>query len=176
MSEIDEPTRAAAEQLLQTCRRRGLGLATCESITGGGIGWALTSVPGASDVFRGGLITYASELKARLAGVDPAFIAEHGVINERTAREMANGAARACGADVAISATGTAGPLGQDGTAPGTVWIGIRTPDGTAAHRLLAGGGRAQIRRAAIRRALQLAAGTLQLCGPTRPPESRDVR
>ncbi|RLP10626.1 CinA family protein [Propionibacterium australiense] len=161
MSDLDEPTRAAAEQLLELCRRRGLGLATCESITGGGIGWALTSVPGASDVFRGGLITYASELKTLLAGVDAGFIAGHGVINERTALEMACGAARACGADVAISATGTAGPSGQDGTAPGTVWIGIRTPAGTRAHRLVLGGGRARIRRAAVRRALQLAAGAL---------------
>lgn len=158
MTGQDESIRAAAESLLAACRRRGLGLATCESITGGGIGWALTGVPGASDVFRGGLITYASELKTSLAGVDAGFIAENGVINERTALQMAGGAARACGADVAVSATGAAGPLGQDGVAPGTVWIGIRTPAGASAHRLALSGGRAQIREATIRQALRLAA------------------
>lgn len=104
---MDGGTGALAERLLALCRRRGLLLATCESITGGGIGWALTAVPGASDVFRGGLITYASGLKASLAGVDAAFIAAHGVVNERTAREMAEGAARVCGADVAVAVTGT---------------------------------------------------------------------
>lgn len=153
---MDGGTGALAERLLALCRRRGLLLATCESITGGGIGWALTAVPGASDVFRGGLITYASGLKASLAGVDAAFIAAHGVVNERTAREMAEGAARVCGADVAVAVTGTAGPLGQDGVAPGTVWVGARTPDGTRTHRLALNGDRARIREETVRRALRL--------------------
>lgn len=156
MTDATGTTDEMAGRLLGVCRRRGLHLATCESITGGGIGWAVTAVPGASRIFRGGLITYASELKATLAGVDAEAIARNGVVNEATALAMADGAARACGAEVAVSVTGTAGPLGQDGVAPGTVWVGVHTPDGTRAHRLALEGGRAAIREETVRQALRL--------------------
>ena len=100
LAEVPSP---AAARLIGLLRAGGWTIATCESMTGGGIGATLTSVPGSSTVFRGGLITYATDLKASLAGVDAEFVAEHGVINERTAQEMALGAASSCRADVGLS-------------------------------------------------------------------------
>ena len=146
--------RGLAEQVIHRYRDRSLSLATCESITGGGIGWTLTMGPGSSEVFRGGLITYASSLKAQLAGVDAGFIARHGVINEQTARQMAAGAARACAADVAVSVTGTAGPTGEDGVAPGVVWLGLSWLGTVRARQLRLEGGRDAIRQATIEESL----------------------
>ena len=81
-----------AADVIKKMSDRSVTLATCESITGGGIGAALTSVPGASAVFRGALVTYARDLKASLAGVDPELIRHEGVVNELTALQMALGA------------------------------------------------------------------------------------
>lgn len=81
-----------AEDVIKKMAGRTVTLSTCESLTGGGIGAALTSVPGASAVFRGALVTYARELKASLAGVDEELIANEGVVNELTALQMALGA------------------------------------------------------------------------------------
>ena len=78
-----------AEDVIKKMAGRTVTLSTCESLTGGGIGAALTSVPGASAVFRGALVTYARELKASLAGVDEELIANEGVVNELTALQMA---------------------------------------------------------------------------------------
>ena len=159
------PPDAAVEQLTPTAAQtiqlllnRDCTVATCESLTGGGIGVALTSVAGASAVFRGGLITYASDLKASLAGVDAEFIAEHGVINEHTAKQMAVGAAWNCRADVGVSCTGVAGPDDEDGEAPGTVWLGLALPprwdDPIRARLLSLEGDRGQIRAQTIASAL----------------------
>lgn len=153
--------RSDAERVLARLKSRGLTLATCESITGGGIGWALTSVPGSSAVFRGGLITYATDLKCSLAGVDAGHVASHGVINETTARQMAAGARRVCRADVAVAVTGTAGPDGEDGVAPGCIWVCVQTPGRTETERLTLHGDRAEIRRATVSAALQFVFGVL---------------
>lgn len=80
-----------AKELIETMKRRSVTLATCESLTGGAIGAALTEVPGASAVYRGGLVTYARDLKAELAGVDEELIRTEGVVNELTAIQMALG-------------------------------------------------------------------------------------
>jgi nicotinamide-nucleotide amidase len=146
-----------AAQVIQRLESRGLTLATCESLTGGGIGAALTSVPGASKVFRGGLITYASDLKTRLAGVDADWIGANGVINAETAIQMADGATAACQADVAVAVTGVAGPDPEDGVSPGRVWIGlaIRGRE-TVAKPYDFSGNRDAIRMATVSAALQL--------------------
>ena len=117
-----------AEAIIRQMARRAWTLATCESLTGGSLGAALTAVSGASAVFRGGLVTYASDLKTSLAGVDPSWIDGYGVINEETAIQMADGARRACRSSWAISTTGVAGPTMQDGEPVGTVWIGLAQP------------------------------------------------
>ncbi len=152
---------ALAAALLDACWARGWTLATCESLTGGGVGAIITSVPGSSRVFRGGLITYATDLKVSLAGVDADFVAIHGVINSRTAREMAAGAARACAADVAIATTGVAGPDSEDGVAPGLVWLAVCWPGPgghrVAVRRLCQAGDRGQVRAATVESALTFA-------------------
>ncbi|MDF1487952.1 CinA family protein [Tessaracoccus caeni] len=114
-----------ARQVIEMMRQRTLTLATCESITGGGIGSALTSVPGASAVYRGGFITYASDLKNTLAGVDLELITEKGVVNELTALQMAKGALRRCDADWGVATTGVAGPTAIEGHPVGTVWFAV---------------------------------------------------
>ena len=107
-----EDRSLVAAEAIRLLEQAKLTIATCESITGGGIGASFTAVPGSSAVFRGGLITYASDLKASLAGVDADFIAEHGVINGRTAQEMAIGAASTRSGDTPASGmSSTATPV-----------------------------------------------------------------
>lgn len=118
------PTETA-KQLIALMKGRSTTLATCESITGGGIGAALTAVPGASAVFRGALVTYATDLKTSLAGVDESLIDTEGVINELTALQMAIGAQERCDADWAVATTGVAGPSEVDGVKVGTVWFAV---------------------------------------------------
>ncbi|WP_245725704.1 CinA family protein [Propionibacterium cyclohexanicum] len=156
-----EGEASAAARILAALRARGLTLASCESITGGGIGWVLTSIAGSSSVFRGGLITYATDLKVSLAGVDEHYVAGHGVINETTARQMAAGARQLCRADVAVAATGTAGPEGQDGVPPGSVWLCVSAPERTLTRHVTLSGDRCLVRRATVRAALELLSDTL---------------
>ena len=120
-----EQSHASALRLVHVLADAGLTVATCESLTGGLVGATITSIPGASAVFRGGLITYASDLKAALAGVDAQWIAEHGVVNDTTARQMATGCAHTCQADLGLACTGVAGPDRQDGQRPGTGHIAV---------------------------------------------------
>ena len=120
-----EQSHASAQRLVHLLADAELTAATCESLTGGLVGATITSIPGASAVFRGGLITYASDLKAALAGVDAQWIAEHGVVNDTTARQMATGCAHTCQADLGLACTGVAGPDRQDGQRPGTVHIAV---------------------------------------------------
>ena len=120
-----EQSHASALRLVHVLADAGLTVATCESLTGGLVGATITSVPGSSAIFRGGLITYASDLKAALAGVDAQWIAEHGVVNDTTARQMATGCAHTCQADLGLACTGVAGPDRQDGQRPGTVHIAV---------------------------------------------------
>ena len=108
-----EQSHASALRLVHVLADAGLTVATCESLTGGLVGATITSIPGASAVFRGGLITYASDLKAALAGVDAQWIAEHGVVNDTTARQMATGCAHTCQADLGLACTGVAGRARQ---------------------------------------------------------------
>lgn len=117
-----------AEQVISKMKGRSVTLATCESLTGGGVGAALTAVPGASAVYRGSLVTYARELKASLAGVDEELIAREGVVNELTALQMALGAQSACESDWAVATTGVAGPTETDGASVGTVWFAVVGP------------------------------------------------
>ncbi|NHB85894.1 CinA family protein [Tessaracoccus sp. HDW20] len=125
-----------AQDVIAKMTERSITLSTCESITGGGIGAALTSVPGASAVFRGALVTYARELKTSLAGVDEALIEREGVINELTALQMALGAQAACESDWAVATTGVAGPTEADGAKVGTVWFAVVGPGWACPTRL----------------------------------------
>ncbi len=149
-----------AGQLISHLVERDLTLATCESLTGGGIAYALTRIPGASRVLRGGLITYASDLKVDLAGVDADWAERYGVINETTAVEMARGALEVCRARVAVACTGVAGPDPQDGHQPGEVWLAVamreKPQPAIVTRHLLLAGDRDAVRSQTVAQAIQL--------------------
>lgn len=146
-----------AAELLTALRGRGETLATAESLTGGLLGAALTSVPGASNTYRGGIVAYATELKATLLGVDPGLLAAHGAVHPEVATAMARGAADRLGASHGLATTGVAGPEPQDGRPVGTVFVAVTGPMGTVTRRLDLRGSRAEIRRATVLAALKLA-------------------
>lgn len=149
-------------ELIGTLRRRGETVATAESLTAGLVAAALTEVPGASAVVRGGLVVYATDLKDRLAGVDPQLLAEHGAVHPDVAAQLAVGASQRCGADWGIGLTGVAGPDPQDGVAPGTVHLGFTGPQGPQVRTVVLDGDRHAVRAAAVRAALEHFAGMLR--------------
>ena len=115
-----------AEDVLARARAQGLHIATAESCTGGLIGAALTEIAGSSDVFERGFIVYSNRAKTGLLGVPEQIIKEHGAVSEAVARGMAEGALRHSKADIAIAATGIAGPGGGTPEKPvGLVYLGI---------------------------------------------------
>jgi nicotinamide-nucleotide amidase len=131
--------------VLELLRARGLTLAVAESLTGGLVGARLTAIPGASDVFVGGVTSYASAVKYDLLGVD-----EGPVVSEEAARQMADGVRRLLGADVAIATTGVAGPDTQEGQEVGTVCLGLAVGDDVTSVRLRLPGQRAMVRELAV--------------------------
>ncbi|HMP73626.1 MAG TPA: CinA family nicotinamide mononucleotide deamidase-related protein [Kiritimatiellia bacterium] len=153
--EIERGHESLEGLVLGRLRRAGRTVAVAESCTGGGLGGLLTSVPGASAVFRGGVIAYANEVKSRLLGVAEDVLVDHGAVSEPVARSMAEGARDRLGADYGISITGVAGPDGGTETKPvGLVFIGVAGPSATEVLRLQAGGDREVIRLWAIQSAL----------------------
>jgi len=135
----------------------GKTLATAESCTGGMIGAMLTSVPGASKVYKGGIISYWSEVKQELLGVDEDDLKNLGPVSMQVAGSMAEGARKALQADVAVSVTGLAGPDGDEyGRPVGTVFIGFCNGAKTLAKQYRFSGGREEVRRQAAEAALQL--------------------
>ncbi|TDD86436.1 CinA family protein [Saccharopolyspora karakumensis] len=148
--------------LIDALRQRGETVATAESLTAGLVTAALTEVPGASAVVRGGLVVYATDLKDRLAGVDADLLAEHGAVHPDVASQLAVGASRRCGSDWGIGLTGVAGPDPQDGVAPGTVHLGFTGPRGTQVRTVNLDGDRHAVRAAAVRVALEHFAGLLR--------------
>ena len=154
---------ATAAQVLTLLGRTGRSLAVAESLTGGMLAAALVDVPGASSVFRGGIVAYATDLKATLLGVDAALLDTHGPVHPQVAAQMAAGARFRLGADVGVATTGVAGPDPQDGHGPGTVYVAVDVRDGlhqVRALRLV--GDRATVRAATVREALAL----LRDCAP----------
>ena len=127
---------ADVSSLEETCFRllkeKGLTLATAESCTGGRVAERITALPGVSAVYRGGVVSYWTSVKADVLGVPQETLDAHGAVSEETARAMAEGARRVTGADIAVSVTGVAGPDPDErGVAVGIVYIGLATPDGT---------------------------------------------
>ena len=135
---------------------RGLTLATAESLTGGGLGAAVTSVPGASTVYAGGVITYATRLKVELLGVPIEIIHGDGAVSAPCARAMAGGARTLLGADIGVSTTGVAGPDRQEGKPAGTVFVAVVDAEGQAVRALRLDGDREAVRAATSDAALEL--------------------
>jgi nicotinamide-nucleotide amidase len=145
------------EAVLDLLRTRGETLAVAESCTGGMLGGRITSVPGASDVFLGGVISYSNEIKERLLGVSPVTLKEQGAVSEACAREMALGARGLIGADWALSVTGIAGPGRAGPSKPvGLVFVGCAGTEGgwVEGHRFR--GNREAVRLRSVQSALTL--------------------
>ena len=102
---------------------QGRSVATAESLTGGQLGSTITAIPGASKIYRGGVIAYASDLKSDLLGVSQSLLAEGGAVQAQVALEMATGTAQRLDAEFGLAVTGVAGPDSQDGHLPGTVFV-----------------------------------------------------
>lgn len=144
-----------AVSCVEALRARGWTVATCESLTGGMIASTMVEVPGASEVVRGGLVTYQSVAKTMLAGVAPDMIERCNVVSAEVAMAMAQGARERLGVDIAVSATGLAGPGGGTDERPvGTVFLGVCTRDGVRAIPLRLSGSRERIRTLSMKHAL----------------------
>jgi nicotinamide-nucleotide amidase len=152
-----EDERPVEALVLDACRERRLMLATAESCSGGLVAARLTSVPGSSDVFVGGVVAYADEVKSQELGVPADVLERYGAISAETAAAMAEGARVRLGAEVAVSVTGVAGPGGGTPEKPvGLVYLHAQGPEGAQARRLDLPGDRAAIRARATVAALHL--------------------
>ncbi|MGK2851443.1 MAG: CinA family protein [Candidatus Limnocylindrales bacterium] len=127
---------ALAERVGAACRARGWSIGTAESCTGGLVAHLITEVPGSSDYFRGGLLTYADDVKVGLADVPPATLAAHGAVSAQVAVAMAHGARRRLGVDIVVAVTGVAGPGGGTEAKPvGLTYLAIADGDGDEVRR-----------------------------------------
>lgn len=146
-----------AADVLQAARDRGVMIATAESCTGGLIAGALTEVPGSSDAFDRGFVTYSNGAKQQMLGVTSDTLAEFGAVSEEVAAQMAAGALRNSDAGITVSVTGIAGPGGSEHKPEGRVCFGIAQAYGTRTETVEFGAiGRHRVRAATVEHALQL--------------------
>jgi nicotinamide-nucleotide amidase len=153
MTENEGPLAEAAIGLLVARRET---VATAESLTGGLVAAALSSVPGSSAALRGGIVAYATPLKATLLGVPPDLLERHGAVHAAVAEAMARGARERLGATAGVATTGVAGPDPAEGKPVGLVFIAVARPGGTVSRQLALTGDRQAIRAATVARALEL--------------------
>lgn len=147
---------ALVRDVIDALRARGWTLASAESVTGGLFGATITRVPGASDVFHGGVISYVDGVKAALLGVDAKMLEERGAVRPEVAAQMAYGARGRLGTDIGLSFTGFAGPTAPGEQPVGRVFIGIAAMDGARVVEHTFDGDRDAIREAAVREGLRL--------------------
>lgn len=150
-----------AAEVVDALRASGSTVATAESLTGGLVCATLVSVPGASDVVRGGVVAYAAELKVDLLGVDARLIAAHGTVDARVAAQMAAGARDRLGATYGVATTGVAGPGASEGKPAGTVHIAVAGPGGSVTRLLTLAGNRESVRTETVAALLSLLVATL---------------
>ena len=150
----DDGTPAEGAALVAALAGRGWTVAVAESLTGGLLCAALVDVAGASRVLRGGVLAYATELKAALLGVDPDLLDRVGAVHPDVARQMAQGVRARLGADVGLATTGVAGPGSQDGHPPGEVHFAVVTPDAVWVRSLQLRGDRRAVRTQTVRAVL----------------------
>jgi nicotinamide-nucleotide amidase len=152
--------RVRAPEVLAMLRSRGETLAVAESLTGGLLAATMVDVAGASDVFRGGLIVYATDLKATLAGVPADLLEARGPVDPDVAVALAEGARDRCCATWGLATTGVAGPEPQNGIAVGTVYVALAGPGGNVVAALALDGDRPAVRAASVAAALDLLLGS----------------
>lgn len=154
---VDRVTSDLAVRAGKTLLLAGQRVAVAESCTGGGVCEALTSVPGSSAYFLGGIVAYGNESKTRELGIPPDLLASRGAVSREVAEAMADGAARRFGAEIGIGTTGIAGPGGGTPKKPvGTVYVAIASGEVRLSYHLLLPGDRDAVRRATVRRVLEL--------------------
>ena len=145
------------EVVITRLRQQGLTLSAAESCTGGLIAKRITDLPGASCVFRGGVVSYTNEVKASVLGVPQETLDRYGAVSEPVARAMAEGVRRITGSDLSVATTGLAGPDGDDrGNPVGTVFVALSTPERTAVRHMNCGSGRDRVRMLASHCAFDL--------------------
>ena len=149
-------TLGVAREVHERLLARRETLAVAESLTGGALAAALVAVPGVSATFRGGVIAYATDLKAELLGVDPALLTRRGPVDRDVAEAMAVGVRQRLGATWGLATTGVAGPDPQDRHPPGVLFVAVAGPDGSRLEALTLDGDRAAVRAAAVAAALEL--------------------
>jgi nicotinamide-nucleotide amidase len=149
-------SRALAARIVGLLGARHQTVAVAESLTGGLLGAAITDIPGASAVFRGGIIAYATELKAALLGVPAELLASYGPVYPDVAAAMATGARDRLGASIGVATTGVAGPDPADSRPPGTVYIAVSAGPVPVTRELALYGGRDEVRRGTVEQALRL--------------------
>jgi len=154
----EELARAAIELLIA----RGETIATAESLTGGLVAAALTSVPGSSAAVRGGVVSYATDVKADLLGVPSDLLERYGAVHGAVAEAMAQGARERLGATTGVATTGVAGPDPAEGKPVGMVFVAVAGPGGLASRQLALTGDREAIRAATVESVLGLLLGSLQ--------------
>ncbi|WBU61162.1 CinA family protein [Paracoccus albus] len=148
---------SVAARILEAARTRGMMIATAESCTGGLVAGALTEVPGSSDVFDRGFVTYSNAAKQQMLGVSAETLSRFGAVSEETAREMANGARTRSEAALAVAITGIAGPGGSDHKPEGRVCFAVSSVTVTQSETVEFGPlGREQVRAASVAHALSL--------------------
>ena len=164
MMQVDDKILELASLVIEHAKAKGVMLGCVESCTGGLLGAILTSIPGSSDAFAGGLITYSNETKVRLVGVDREALEKHGAVSSPVAAHMAMGGMSVLGVDRCVSITGVAGPGGGTEDKPvGTVWFGLATKGSHEVKCSLGdfkgedfGGGRHGIRMQSVELALRM--------------------
>jgi nicotinamide-nucleotide amidase len=156
---IGDELRALASRVLETCRARGLTVATAESCTGGLVAAALTDIAGSSDVVDRGFVTYSNLAKHRMLGVPTETLRAHGAVSRETAEAMVRGALAKSGVDLVVAITGVAGPGGGSAEKPvGLVHFAAGARDGRLIHREKRYGdvGRSEVRRLSVVEALDM--------------------
>ena len=144
------------EEVGELLRARGLTLGTVESATGGLIAHLITDIPGSSDYFKGSVVTYANEIKARFTGVDAATLERHGAVSPPVAEEMAAGGRKLLGVDICLADTGIAGPGGATPDKPvGLFYLGLAHAGGAQSRKHIFTGSRTENKRAAALAALE---------------------
>ena len=154
--------RELATEIIRLLTSAGQTVAAAESLTGGLVAAALTDVPGSSLAFRGGVVAYATELKAQLLGVDAVMLTRHGPVYAPVAAAMADGVRSRLGTTIGVATTGVAGPGPQDGQPAGTVHIAVSLAGDTVVRTVGLTGDRDEVRRLAVERVLGLLLGRLR--------------
>jgi PncC family amidohydrolase len=162
----DEPLGSLVERLQELCLKRGLWVATAESCTGGLIAHLITSIPGSSGYFRGGVVSYADDAKRLLLDVGEELLAAHGAVSAQVARAMAVGVRGRLGVDIAVSVTGVAGPAGGSAAKPvGLAYVAVADVQGVEVRRFVWSGDRAANVDASARAAIELLLARLEAAG-----------